>query len=654
MQRASNSPTTPNDRGVAAAQSGNFTGARSYFEEAIVAAPASPAAHNNLGNVARRLGDFVLAEKELRTAVCLAPEEADYHLNLAHFLRQTRRVAEAVIAAEHTIRLDGQRTEALRLRAELLTGLQRNDVAILAWRALLAIVPHDAPALNELGNLLQSVGQLREAEECYRRSSEADARIVAPVANRARLMADRGEWEASRCLLQKAATANRSPQLRIAAATTLPVIVPSIQQITLCRRQLADELRVLAADGCRIDPTRTVLPNLFYLAYHGENDRDLMSALAGLLTPVERRAQQWPEPQPTGARRLRVGFLSKYLCDHTVGRLNLGFVEQLSREKFEIVVFPVGQADDAIARRYRSAADHVVPLPDDLGVALDCLAQARLDILFFPDRGMDPFTLTLAASRVAPRQVMTWGHPVTTGLATIDAFLSTTAEVPEADRHYSERLIRLPRLGVMMAKPEFPKPPDRAAFGLPDGANLYGCPQTLFKFHPDFDELLCRILQADPKGRIVLLEGQHPSWTEQLTARFRRSMPDVADRVTWLPRLARDEFRQLVSTCDVLLDPPHFGGGHTSYESFACGVPVVTLPSRFLRGRLTLAMLQQMGVEELVAADANSYVEIALRVGMDASPRSSIRRHLLQRNAELFEDRAALTAFESALEDLRS
>src|SRR5262249_45536305 len=153
-----------------------------------------------------------------------------------------------------------------------------------------------------------------------------------------------------------------------------------------------------------------------------------------------------------------------------------------------------------------------------------------------------------------------------------------------------EKLIRLPRLGVVYDRPTLDRPADRSAFGLPERATVYACPQTLFKFHPEFDALLADILRQDPEGVLVLIEGRCRLWNELLLNRFRREMPDVCDRVRWLPRLSRPDYIRLLAASDVMLDPIHFGGGNTSYEAFAMGLPVVTWPSAFLRGRLTATM----------------------------------------------------------------
>ena len=152
--------------------------------------------------------------------------------------------------------------------------------------------------------------------------------------------------------------------------------------------------------------------------------------------------------------RLKVGFLSAYFRDHTIGRLNIGRIERLPRADFSVTVLSVGPHGDEMAQRFRRAADRYVVLPRDVAEARRLIADEKLDILLFTDVGMDALTYTLAFSRMAPLQSATWGHPVTTGSPSIDCFLSSKLlETEDADRHYTERLVRLPSLGTYYERP---------------------------------------------------------------------------------------------------------------------------------------------------------------------------------------------------------
>ena len=351
-----------------------------------------------------------------------------------------------------------------------------------------------------------------------------------------------------------------------------------------------------------------------------------------------------------GARgRIKVGFISSYFRDHTIGRLNHGLVEKLSRDDFHVTVISTAAHKDALAQMYRKQADEYVVIAPDMNAARKQIAQLRLDVLFYTDVGMEPLTYTLAFSRLAPVQCVTWGHPDTTAIPTIDYFISSEdLDTPDAQNLYSEKLVRLKLPAVYYHRPEPPANlKTRADFGLPESATLYGCPQTLYKFHPDFDPILGGILRGDDDGLLLLIKGQHQSMDDALTQRFERSMSDVASRVRWIPRQDRDGFLSLNSILDVSLDPLHFGGGNTSYEALALGVPIVTLPSEFLRGRITYAQYRMMGVDDCIVQYPGEYIQKAIKLGNGSAYRESVRQKILAANSVLYRNEDAVRGLEA-------
>jgi predicted O-linked N-acetylglucosamine transferase (SPINDLY family) len=222
-------------------------------------------------------------------------------------------------------------------------------------------------------------------------------------------------------------------------------------------------------------------------------------------------------------------------------------------------------------------------------------------------------------------------------------------EVEGAEEHYSEKLVRLKSHQLTFYyKPTLPFfSKCRRDFGLEDQDHLYLCPQALFKFHPDFDFVLAKILEYDQKGQIILPEGTHPNWTERLKNRFRQTIPaTVIERILFIKRMTLGDYFNLIVLSDVMLDPFPFGGGNTSYEALAVGIPIVTLPTKFMRGRLTYACYRQMGMMDCVAENPPNYVEIALRLGTELSFREQIKAKILATHDLLYEDMNVVREFE--------
>jgi protein O-GlcNAc transferase len=235
----------------------------------------------------------------------------------------------------------------------------------------------------------------------------------------------------------------------------------------------------------------------------------------------------------------------------------------------------------------------------------------------------------------------------------MDYFVSAASiEPPDADEQYTERLIRLNRLPCYYEPLVAPaQVPVRQRLGLPEAGTLYGCPQSLFKFHPDFDSVLAAIAEGDPDGHIVLIEGKFSFWTNLLRARWAIDYPILLERVIFLPRMSNDRFMALMAHMDVLLDPIHFGSGNTLYEAMVYGTPLVTWRGQFMRGRIVAGAYEQMGLTDAPVADRlEDYAPLALAIGRDTERRRVLRKALLHNAGALIADGHAVRELEVFLD----
>ncbi|MGD0770976.1 MAG: hypothetical protein ABSB42_22560 [Tepidisphaeraceae bacterium] len=430
-----------------------------------------------------------------------------------------------------------------------------------------------------------------------------------------------------------------NPTARILLASLLPPVYSSMEDMRYWRKRLETNVQALVSQGVRHDVADNLAVPEFLAQYHGLNDRSLQETRVKLYAAPQNR--DWGRKRPRAAAdKIRVGMVSKYFRDHTIGRLNQGLAAKLPREDFQVTLLSVAPRRDEVADFFRNNCHQFLTVPASMPQARRMIADLQLDVLYYTDLGMDPVTYTLALSRLAPVQCSTWGHPVTSGMSTVDYFISAQGlEPPGSQNQYTERLVTLKDLAVYYYRPALAAPPAAPEqFALPAGTNLYGCPQSLYKFHPEFDQILAGILRADPKGILVLLAAPQKEWEHALSQRFAHSMPDVCKRITFVPRQDRQGFLQLNSICDVLLDPLYFGGGNTTYEALALGTPVVTLPSGMLRGRLAYKMYETIGLMDYVANAPEDYVRLAVQLGSDKERRRAAQQAILASNGPLFEN----------------
>lgn len=329
----------------------------------------------------------------------------------------------------------------------------------------------------------------------------------------------------------------------------------------------------------------------------------LLHRMMGVLDPGMR------QPPPPRARR-RIVFVSRYLYAHTVGRLFAPLIEALDARRFEVHVLHLGSESDALTAAL--AARVALHRGPRIATAWrDQIAQLAPEAVIYLDIGMDPITQGLAALRLAPRQATMWGHPVTTGLPSIDAFLSPGAmEIPAAQSHYTERLVRLPGLGHGLAAPAT-RPAPAAIERRPGGIDLF-CAQAIFKLMPEQDLLFARILRDLPSARLHFIAHQHAAVRDRLAGRLgdamRASGLDPAGRIVLHPMQSLDGFIALGRACDFAIDSIGWSGGMSSLDLLGAGVPVVTLPGSSMRSRQTAALLRALDAPTLIARDASDYV----------------------------------------------
>jgi len=166
------------------------------------------------------------------------------------------------------------------------------------------------------------------------------------------------------------------------------------------------------------------------------------------------------------------------------------------------------------------------------------------------------------------------------------------------------------------------------------------------------DERRACVLRRDPEGVVVVLHAVYPQVDELLARRWRRVMPDVAERILFLPRQDQLQFNNLLMLCDVLLDPFPYGGGMSSLEAFSFGVPVITLPSHFLSGRFTQAFYRRLGIEACIARDVEDYIQIAVRLASDAELNRQVREQIVAGQGGLFEVEGAVRDWERFLKSV--
>lgn len=688
-------------KALAEHQSGRLDAAAASVAQAIALAGERPAYLLLQGTVAHDRGDLGAAQAILERVVALRPEWVAGHVELGQVHVDQGRMQEALASFQAAVNADPRHVRAWNNLGYALQSLDRMDEAIRAFDYALSIEPAYAQAHFNLARLYKLRGDSRRALDHARDAVRSDPSHVeawlltgdihsqqrdvngALAAFSAAVRAGPGNIKARIALADLVAASGgfdhaRAEYRRIAdefpgslkaalhANLLLPQVYESVEQLERVRAEFAEGLGRLerSAGTWRFPKGDIALSEArwtnFYLAYQGRDDVELQKRYGSFLRSVLAPAvPEFYAPRPRRARdgRIRVGFLSHFFFNCTAGRYFASWITRLDRERFEPYVYYTNEwvADDT--RTIAAAAARFRHLP---GRPLYTLAQYvagdDLDVLVYPELGMHPETFTLASLRLAPVQCCGWGHPNTTGHPEIDWFISCEAmEPPGAQVRYTERLALLPGLGTRYVTPATESTRTRADFGLPEERTLYLLPQSLFKIHPDNDDLVARVLAGDPQGVVVIFASHHENLTQAYATRLARAFErhglDIHERTRFLaPFMPHGEYLRLNQLCDVMLDTLHWSGGNTSLDALAMGLPVVTLPGALMRGRQSQAMLRMLGAQELIAANVEEYLAIAQRLGRDAAERGGLAARIRANLGELFERDEPVRALEAFLE----
>ncbi|HEX5611037.1 MAG TPA: tetratricopeptide repeat protein [Burkholderiales bacterium] len=652
--------------GVVEYQRGELEEAEEWITRALARNPANPPAQNNLGNVLRRQGRFDDALGRYRQAVGLDARYWDAQFNLANTLAEAGRFEQAIPAYQDALALKPASAEALSNLGNALAAVGRIDEAAARCREALALRPDFAAARCNLGNALKEQGRLDEAIAAYEAALALDPGLPNVHYNLGGALAVAGRMEeAAESLRRALSLAPEYAEARwMLAMAQLPAVPDVDASPERSRMAFERELRELEH---WFDPARSingfkavgVLPP-FYLAYQEENNRPLLERYGSLCA---RLMKEWLAREGLGApesRRtdgvIRVGVVSHQFRDHSVwNAIVRGWFAQLDSGRFAIDAFHLGSDEDAETRFAKARAASFVENAGGLRGWVQAILAREPDVLIYPEIGMVPLTVRLASLRLAPVQVTTWGHPETTGLPTIDYYLSADGMEPaDAQDHYRERLVRLPNLGCFYhSAPAQPAKLDPAAVGIEPGVPILLCPGVPYKYAPAHDPLFPDIARRVGRCRFVFFGFPSSEMSRRLRSRleaaFRRARLNPADHVLFVPWQTQAAFRGLLAQATLMLDTIGFSGFNTAMQAIESGLPIVTREGRFLRGRLASGILQRIGLDELVARSDEEYAEIAARLCRDRDERESIRQRIETNRSVLFEDAAPIHALESFL-----
>ncbi len=383
---------------------------------------------------------------------------------------------------------------------------------------------------------------------------------------------------------------------------------------------------------------------LFSLAFHNRDNKEVLRSYTRMLRklfPLLNFTAPHCKAAPADrAGPIKVGFVSRYMYHHSVGNCYRGaMLSVAAHPDFSVTFFNLSDVMDEKIQEIMDAGVPIVPLTKSVGSSQAVIANHKLDLLIYTDIGMDSTTHYMAMARLAPYQMCFQGHPETTGIDTIDYVISSRSyEPPHAAENYTEQLLCNEGIDTVFKHPTKPERwLTREELGLPADKKLYVCPMKIQKFHPDYDDVLADILASDLNAVLVLFNDSAQQTATNMVYHRLTSKCDPS-RIVWMPWLMLEALFSVLHVADAVLDTIHFGGGTTAQYAFGLGIPIVTMPGRYARGRIVYSYYSVMGIEDApIASDMKDFVTRAVHLANTPDYAANLRNQILEHNTRLFE-----------------
>lgn len=657
-------------------QQGQIEAAIAHYQQVITLKPDVPEIYYSLGGIFRQQNQLEAATAYYRWALTLNPSYVDAHLKLGATLHMQGQLQEASFYYQQAIFLEPNLTDAHYNLGKAFLEQGKYGEAISQYQQALSLEPDLPDAYLGLGCALIHEVKFEEATACFQQALILNPDYTEAYQNLGVALANQNKLDEAIGCFQK--VLQLKPDLIEAywqSQFILPILYDNQEQIMVWRQRFCRALNDLIQHSKTrgvFDSTKNnhnfeskhalkLLEKIaipFYLGYQGINDRGLQRMYGNFVYQVmAANYPQWVKPQfmPTLSKgeKIRVGYVSVNLRNHNGAKWALGWVKNHNRQNFEIYSYYMGNQADQITQQFQLHSDVFHHIPKGLEAVCKQIVADKLHILIFTDIGIHPQTTLMAGLRLATVQCTAWGHPITSGLPTIDYYLSGEMMEPEnGQAHYSERLVRLPNIGLCYEKPSISEPTkNRLDFQLREDAVIYLSCQSLYKYLPQFDHIFARIAQRVPEAQFVFIGNRVTGITAQFQARICRVFANLdlnsKDYCVFLPQQNHVDYINLNLVSDIFLDTFSWSGGNSTLEAIAYGLPVVTCPGEFMRGRHSYGILKMMGVTETIAQDEAEYVEIAVKLGLDPDWRQALVRKIYERHSWLYDDRTCVTALES-------
>ncbi len=333
-------------------------------------------------------------------------------------------------------------------------------------------------------------------------------------------------------------------------------------------------------------------------------------------------------------KKLKIGYISPDFRNHAVANFVLPFIKDYDSKNFSVVCYQTGKKDSVTDKLKRNKITWRDLSGRNTRTAARIIFEDNIDILVDLSGHSQNNCMQIMAHKPAPIQISGIGYTATTGLNTIDYFLSDKICMPEDNSSFTEKIIRLEN--CLCYAPGVVRDIPPAGIVAPVMKNDFVTFGSFNNFAKVSDEVLqaWRAILEQVEDSVLIIKSKICSIEQgrEIVRERLNKMSLPIDRIALRPY--SPDYLEQYREIDIALDTFPYTGGLTTCEALYMGVPVISLRGKSHGARFTTSILSAADLPELIAKNSMDYVKkivnLAKHKEFIAGYHKELRGHLLK------------------------
>ena len=304
--------------------------------------------------------------------------------------------------------------------------------------------------------------------------------------------------------------------------------------------------------------------------------------------------------------KIKIGYISPDFRQHAVANFVSPLLKNFDAEKFSVTCYFTGKSDFITQKLKNKKIAWRDLYGADFQTAAKIIHDDEIDILVDLSGHSQNSCLPILAYKPAPIQITALGYTATTGLNSVDYFLTDKIC---ADDNFTEKLLTLETCQFCFSPiKKFP-----AVKHKKNKFVTFGSFNNFAKVTDDV--LICwkKILDAVPNSKLVIKNKicSIDDGKKILIDRLKNLNFNI-EQIELRPY--SKDYLEHYNEIDIALDTFPYNGGLTTCEALYMGVPVISMHGNYHGSKIGASILTAAGLSEFIAQDSNEYIKKAVEL----------------------------------------